>query len=518
MKLSNRCFAFFRSTGDLIAQTVWLHDDHSIAGISSQNERRWEYKNSKLIFLNESGKETTEFHTTINNNDQIIFLGKYCNNDEKIWHILIEKPRFYPKNDSSLKETHLFLQKINDTLDLGVRNIRRIGQTRKILFLVHNMATWDSLEDVYNYLTEAEDFEVIVASIARRFPGEYWFGHEEETHKELTEKGIKHIRFNGGSENENINLLKCIAPDGIFRQSPWDQDIPPEFSTSNLKFTNLFYIPYYGFNIVQNFSEDPDERDLHADQDFHRICGLIFCETALTRDMMARKSSHDGNRFVATGHPKLEKLLACNQIPDWPIPEKNGAKKKLRIIWAPHHSIAKGWLSFGLFLNVYEDMLNWLRTDQNIEIVLKPHPALFSKVVGEGHLNQKQLNNFLTEWENQPNGAIVHGGNYGPLLAASDIMLTDGISFLAEYMMFFEKPLIFMENCHHAPFNEIGLMIKDACYITHNVEETRQCVRNISHEGKDVKKQDRKSMKGILFPFKKGAAERIVSELRSFFA
>ncbi|MCH4090568.1 hypothetical protein [Acetobacter sp.] len=380
------------------------------------------------------------------------------------------------------------------------------------------MATWDSLADVYNHLIFSEDFEVVVASIRHRFPGEAGFSHETETHEELSRKGVDHIRFSGDNCDENIKLLKCIAPDGVFRQSPWDCDIPPEFSVENMVFTNLFYVPYFGFNIVESFTKNPDERDYQADQDFHRACSLVFCESEITRNLMAQKSRRGGDHFVATGHPKLERLLGYKQNPEWPIAERNIYSKKLRIIWAPHHSVDGGWLSFGVFPEIYKGMLEWVKNDQNVEMVLKPHPALFSKLVAGSQLTLKEVNDFREEWEGQPNATIVEHGEYGPLLAASDIMLTDGISFLAEYMLFFEKPLVFMENPQHSPFNEVGRIIEKACYVTHGVEETRKCVAEVMRGDGDYKFNQRKATKDVLLPFEFGAAERIVTNLRKFFA
>lgn len=47
------------------------------------------------------------------------------------------------------------------------------------------------------------------------------------------------------------------------------------------------------------------------------------------------------------------------------------------------------------------------------------------------------------------------------------MLVTDGISFLAEYPLT-NKPIIYIENPNHLPFNENGVLAKRCC---HTVQE-----------------------------------------------
>ncbi|GBR03644.1 hypothetical protein HW511_12500 [Asaia siamensis] len=518
MKFSNRCFSLYNLSGNLLSSVVRLTDDHKIDGIDHKAGNKWLFEYNCLKFYREDVLYIL-FNNRIEHDNVSIFIGKSLDGDNPSSYILVEnqeKKDYLAEVRTSVDSVKALMTQMNDTLGVGVRSGKRHGSVRKIVFLVHNIATWDSLSDVYQHLMEAPDFDAVVITINRRFPGEDKFGHEPETHLALLNKGIPHIRFGGPDHDENLRLLKFISPDGIFRQSPWDYDIPPEFHVNKLDFSNLFYIPYFGYNIVERFTPDPNERDFQADQDLHRACRLVFCESDITREIMTEKNCRGGDHFVATGHPKLEKLLGCKNNPKWPFP-KLEEKNKARIIWAPHHSIKNDWLSFGIFPSVYNDMLAWVKSDQDIEIVLKPHPALFALLTGTGLMTGEQLKIFLDEWNGQENATIVEDSDYGSLMLASDIMLTDGISFLSEYMLFPEKPLIFMENPDHAPFNKVGKIIESACYIVRNVEETRHLLGEITKDGQDCKKSEREKVKDILLPFETGAAERIVDRLRACF-
>jgi hypothetical protein len=55
--------------------------------------------------------------------------------------------------------------------------------------------------------------------------------------------------------------------------------------------------------------------------------------------------------------------------------------------------------------------------------------------------------------------------------AAADYLLTDGISFLAEWPLAKGVPGIFMENREHWPFTEIGSLAAAANVVVHEVSE-----------------------------------------------
>lgn len=474
-----------------------------------------------------NGQVTTKFHIKINLEGKLIFLGSYCDKPTReVHHLLLEK------NITETIGLHSALRKIEQKINLKstdldnnifslsrqVARLERTNRKIKVVFLVHNIATWDSLASVYERMCKDDQIKVMIVTIPRRFPGETQFGHEEENHNFFEIRKIPHLRFSRPNAYENLQILKYINPNAIFRQSPWETDIPEIYSTASLSFTNIFYVPYYGFNLVDNFTANPNERDFQADSHFHHNCAQIFCESEITKRMMSKKNIRGGDNFIVTGHPKLEKLLDSSNKPKWPIINVY-TKRKKRIIWAPHHSFTgSGWLSFGLFKEVYMDMLALAKSKDDIEIVLKPHPALFSNIVKHDLVTRQALDEFLKEWNSLPHTTIVEGGDYGPLMAASDIMLTDGISFLAEYLMFWEKPLIFLRNPSHSPFNEIGKLVEKATYIVENIQEIQILLEKLDQNDYDNKHREiRKKVAEQLMPFRKGAAQRIVKSVKSYF-
>lgn len=526
MDCCNKFFSLFRIDGVIISDDVFLKEDHTIQGAYNLHSEKWKMDNYQLIFQNFNTQTTLVFPTKIVLNEQLVFLGNSVLHPEGIGYCLLEKKinetiRFQDALNQLEhrieKQFHLLHSDVYSVSRQVVR-VEKNNHKIKVLFLIHNIASWDSLANIYEVMRKDNQLETIIATIPRRFPGENIFGHEEENHNFFEHKHIPHIRFQTSDYANNLQILKYINPNAIFRQSPWDPDIPEEYSTHSLFFTNLFYIPYYGFNLVKHGTSDPNERDFQSDSDFHRSCAQIFCESEIVKNIMCQKSASGGDNFVVTGHPKLEKLLESSNNPSWPI-DNEQSSHVIRIIWAPYHSFTGSeWLSFGLFKEVYKDMLEWVKSNYEIEVVLKPHPALFSSLIGNHCISQQALDLFIDEWNSLPNTMIVKGGDYGPLMAASDLMLTDGISFLAEYLMFWEKPLIFLRNKNHSPFNEVGELVETATYIVENISEAKNLINVLFEKDYDYAKgQIRKQVAHQLMPFKDGAAQRIVESVKSFF-
>ncbi|OCG08126.1 hypothetical protein A9G13_05585 [Gilliamella sp. wkB178] len=328
---------------------------------------------------------------------------------------------------------------------------RLINEFQKItcLFLIHNIESWDSIYSVYKKMIIHERFKVIIASIPRRYPGSKIFKDEEYVHNILSRLDVPHLRLNNSNSYDDLNIIKSLAPNVIFRQSQWDYDIPPAFSTDNLRFAKLCLIPYEIMNFVQlGFN--------HLSSYYHTSCWKLFVANQQTKIEQEQHDKLNGLNVFVTGHPKVKALK--NAKPAWPI-ISNSEDKKFRILWASHHSIDKNWSNFSVFLNIYNDMLSWAKEDNSIEFVFSPHPALVT--VLEAITDEKlkhSIDEFFIEWNKLDNTYFYREGPYGPLFQASDILIMDGISWLLEYQLM-KKPLIFIEREDHSPFTINGELI-----------------------------------------------------------
>jgi len=366
-------------------------------------------------------------------------------------------------------------------------SVRRPLADRPItaLFLIHNMAAWDSVADVISAMKQDPAFDPVVASIDRKFPGESGFGHEDETHLRLEELGIRHIRIRELDREAVPDLMRAIGPDILFRQSHWDADVPPEFSSQNLSFTRLCYISYEMMNLGDHRHGG---RDFVLDDDFHRRVWRVFCANSAEKELYRSNALLGGTNVVVTGHPKMARLTRGPEW--WPSPRSN----LKRIIWSPHHTLGK--FGFGLFPACRDDMLAWLRGGE-VEIVLAFHPALPS--MADATLGQGHFQTFLDEWTALPNGYVFSGGDYGPLFRGSDALVTDGISWLIEYQLM-RKPLIYIEREGHDPFNPVGEIARSGFVTVRSAAEAREVAERIFATGDDPAREGRADVLAKLIP------------------
>ncbi|MFT3964486.1 MAG: hypothetical protein QM690_01205 [Sphingobium sp.] len=384
---------------------------------------------------------------------------------------------------------------------LASRKAGRIGPRIRCIFLVHAIESWDAQIDIHEAMLRDDRFEPIVASINRRFPGDSVFRGEDETSAALDRAGIHHIRLGMEPSWSGLDILRALHPDVIFRQSQWEADVPPAFQTARINFARICSVPY-GMGTVAKYSpDDTSEGGVNEktfDQFYHRMAWRIFCETDQTKAYFTQFRHSDPDKFIVSGYPKLNRLLrARDEAEIWPVAAGSGGRR-FRVIWAPHYSVGTEWLGFGVFDHIYEDFLAWARARTDMDFVLKPHPALFSAAVQTGSMTQEALDGFLRDWCDLPNCAV-ELGTYAHLFAASDMMVSDGVSFFAEYPIF-EKPLVYFDSGHHVPMNILGDAALACAHRVTSFEEMRGAVEAYAAGAEWAFEAERQAFLNILFP------------------
>jgi len=408
-------------------------------------------------------------------------------------------------------QRHLETMAVLDAVNYSVRHQPLTGSRTTVLFLVHHIEAWDSLDSLVRELMQAPDFEVVVASIPRHFRGADGFVDEDLVHEGLVRRGVPHLRLAHGDDADRLAVVRALGPDVIFRQSQWDADVPAAYSTRNLAFARLCLVPYETIGLIENVPLHGVD-DTAVDERYHRTAWRVFCAGPHARDVAARHGSLGGQQFVATGHPKADRLRTVT--PAWPLLRPGGDVPRLKIAWSAHHTVSEGWTNFGMAHLVIDDMLAWARSAPDVDFVFMPHPALPPFVRDEASLlSPERYDAFLSDWSELPNTTIHDDGDYAPVLAASDVMLTDGLSMLVEYQ-FTGKPLIFLERPDHRPFNEAGRLLLSGVQAVPDVDAARSVISSLTDERRaDVARRQRENIEAL---FEEGpAAPRIVAELRA---
>jgi CDP-glycerol glycerophosphotransferase (TagB/SpsB family) len=358
----------------------------------------------------------------------------------------------------------------------------------KVVFLGLYFEAWDALDEIYQKMAKDPRFEPIAVSMPRKLTGQLAYAQEEKAHDFFESKGIPHVRLNsGGSGSQNLEglaILKDLAPDYVFVNYPWQRNYQPALRFDQLvEFTRLVYVPYFSLVMVDEPDDEPGGGQGDAPvathlftQRLHQLASLVFTQE---RDVVdAYALTERGNSYVHfTGSPKIDNLAHEAELgkSSWPLEDG-----KFKIIWAPHHSYSPHWFNFGVFSKIYLQMLEFAKANSDIQIVLRPHPFLWSTLTDRKVLTEIELSSWRKSWDNMPNTSVDEEGSYAGLFLATDILVTDGISFLGEYPLVTGRPAIFFENADHWKFSATGeiaaassIRVKTFAELTEMIQKAR---------------------------------------------
>ena len=377
--------------------------------------------------------------------------------------------------DGRVEESGPRFAELRDSVHLVARRSTLHRRPTRVLFLVHVIGAWDSYHGLVDAMAASDDFDPIVASIPRRFRGSPGLHGEEDVHQGLTERGVAHLRFGADVLDSTLSLLKAIEPDVVFRQSQWDADVPDELSTARLSFARTCLVPYETMNIVVNVA-DARTPNSAVDTDYHRAAWLVFCTNEMMRETAVRDGMRGAAQFRVVSHPKADHLRSA--VAHWPLtpaaPVVDEANRPGRIVWSAHHTIGQGWTDFGAFHLMRDGMLAWARQRDDVQFVFMPHPALLPFPDSQASpISRADFDAWMREWAAPPNTIVLSETDYGPTLAASDLMVTDGLSMLVEYQLL-TKPVIFFERPGHRPFNAIGEQVVRGVHTVRALDEARR--------------------------------------------
>jgi hypothetical protein len=376
-----------------------------------------------------------------------------------------------------------------------------------MVFLIHSPETFSAIEPVVNLLTaRPEQFELLFCAIPRNYTGVETTDFEglENTFEFLKGKGLEPLALRGDS-GADLQFLVRLAPDYIFRQSPWDWDIPQIFAASRLRFARLCYIPY-GLMTV-------DEPECQYNQPFHNACDMIFCESDFHLQAYANHRSKGSAGVYATGYPRFQSLLAALRTTDpidaWPIAT---AGILPRIIWAPHHSVSQDWLGFSTFMDYKELMLQEARRGR-CSILFRPHPALLPRLKASGLMTEEDYKGYLRSFDATPASRVDINAEYAQSFAASELLITDGIGFFSEYLLT-GKPLVRTIRDSSTQLNQFGQWMVEAFRNVANAGELQAVFEEVAERRYlDAEAALRQERQARLLTLSDGAAERIVEHL-----
>jgi hypothetical protein len=380
---------------------------------------------------------------------------------------------------------------------------------------------WDALDEVYQLMVQDDRFDPVVISLPRKLTGQLRYADEEKAHAFFESKGIKHLRFNmGGSDSSNqevLDALKELKPDYVFANYPWQRNYQPAIRFDKLiSLTRLAYVPYFSLAMVEEPDDEPGGGQVGSlvathlyKQRLHQVASLVFTQDKFVKE--AYKSTERGDSYVHfTGSPKIDCLFreAEQGKASWPI-EGEG----FRVVWAPHHSYSPHWLNFGVFSRIKDEMLTFAKANKDIQIVLRPHPFLWGTLTDRKVISVSELEAWRNSWNELPNTFVDEDGSYAELFLATEVLVTDGISFLGEYPLVTGKPTIFFENEGHWQFTKTGELAADASIRVKTFDQLEAAIFEARESGLPAKNPAITRLVEASAPFPGQAAKLIVAQV-----
>ncbi len=290
-----------------------------------------------------------------------------------------------------------------------------------------------------------------------------------------------------------------FSPDIIFFQEPWDIPVQHNVFTA-AKYALTCYTPYcfHLMNSPYNYLEK-----------FHRFLWAYFVEDQSYVDDYNRV--YHANNCIAVGSLHLDRYRS-NRPPNDDFWHDDG-HHKLRIIYAPHFSFdnthrTATFQQNGIFLQQLASMYpqtTW---------AFKPHPTFKQQLIMLNMMSQDGVNEYYNNWKQY--GNVFSDVDYRDLFLTSDSLITDCISFLADYLPT-KKPVFHLRRDSQAvPFNEFGQSIIDTYYQIHNNAELERLFSQVIINGHDTLRPFREEKaSSIIGDPEKSGSQRVIDYIAS---
>ncbi len=370
-------------------------------------------------------------------------------------------------------------------LGIMAKKARRAEGALKVGFLVFEPETWDKQQPVYEEMVKDPRFApeiVVVPSFNQGFSVGNEYGHELEFFQSTCEKVVKAF-----DQGEWIDL-RSRGYDYLFYQDPYMDHYPePLRCDKTIDYTRICYLPY-GYTTLKNFC------DLVRDnREFFRCVYAYFPEIRMNQGIVEkryRKAIQKGVRHVIeAGYPSFESFLDMKDAPNLH-----------HIAWTPRWSYdAK--VGGSHFLE-YKDA--FLELHSGNDLVLRPHPMLFTNLVKTGTLSEEEAQGYRARAA-EYHVEISEGGPIEDVLKWTGILITDISSVIPAFFLT-GKPIIYCDSFLE-PCEEFVEML-EGIYVAHSWEEVLKYLSEIQ-SGNDYLSEKRAEIIRKHEKMHRGSAKRI---------
>lgn len=335
------------------------------------------------------------------------------------------------------------------------RLLAELGTKTKIrvAFVVMHRAVW-KLDSVFRSMLVHPQFEPFVVIAPQIGVDEtYMLAEQRRFEAFFVERGWPVHVGARRADGDAPGTLRHLRPDIVFLTTPHRLTTPAFYDTA-LENCLTCYVPYS--MDVSHYSNSQTQYNLP----FHNVVWKIFAPHRISLRTFQQVQDLGGGNAELSGYPGIESLLEETSGDPW----KRQPHSKLRIIWAPHHTIDVPELPYANFLQyatLFQELVT--RHSDTIQWSFKPHPLLKQKLLVEPGWGPERTEAYFEFWQHH-DSAQLDLGEYAELFRTSDAMIHDSGSFVAEYL-YVDKPVMFLWTSPQVRsfFNEFGQAALAAC-------------------------------------------------------
>lgn len=399
------------------------------------------------------------------------------------------------------RKLFLDMQKKHKELLVGIKGKKKI----KVVFLAIHKSMW-KVDAVFQKMLADTYFEPIVLVCPYTAYGEERMWEDmRESLAYFKEKGYPTYSSYNEDAQRWIKLGE-VAPDVVFFTNPHNLTHKEYYEEAYLNYLSC-YVPY-AYEVSQYAGNQAQ-----YNQSFHNAIWKIFSAHDCSKSIYETVSANRGNNVTVTGYPGVEELSdPINRIEC--IKWKRQRQSKIRIIWAPHHTIDSPEIPYSNFLKYCEFFKQIaIKYESETQWAFKPHPILKSKLYRHVEWGLEKTDKYFEFWASRENTQL-ELGEYADLFMESDAMIHDSGSFLAEYL-FVKKPVLYLvaTASYQNYYNDFGKEALAACRLATDEESILGFVESLIADALNVKVEHEQFLERYGFERANSPSMKILHEI-----
>lgn len=359
--------------------------------------------------------------------------------------------------------------KLNDLIQLAKKQAE---EKIKVVFLTQEPVVWPSFESVYHAMMQDNRYIVRLVYIPFTHINmsksvDYFKVYKEEMGLPI----LRHSEYSISKDSPDIAIF--IKPYDCIPMQYYIKDV-------NKVVRRCVYCPY-GFRSAAGREYTKYAHSLPMQY----YAWKIIADSPIHVEHAIKYGYRNGENMLLSGSPKLDAIRRPNNpstIPDEWCKKINGRKV---IMYNTHHSVLPNE-GFGTFINYSVNLFNYFYNQDELVLLWRPHPLLENALVTSGLLTRKIVNEIFNFVDSCPNMILDKTQSYLTSFFASDALISDGTSFLKEYI-FTEKPILYTRK-HGTDCYVNDSKLLESYYIADTFDDIIRFCEMIKH-AEDEKKE-----------------------------